>query len=93
MEEVLGRGSRWRRRIPYAVAAAAVLLAAGVGYAGQRSRAGLEVRLRKRTARAAFLTVSMQNRAAPVMGAALTMEPARGRSTEPEGLELVGVMF
>ncbi|HUF34394.1 MAG TPA: anti-sigma factor [Gemmatimonadales bacterium] len=43
--------------------------------------------------RPAFLTVAMPGVAAPVMGAALTVEPMVNRSGEPRGPELAHVMF
>jgi len=43
--------------------------------------------------RPAFLTVAMPGVAAPVMGAALTMEPMVNRTGEPTGPELAHVMF
>jgi hypothetical protein len=45
------------------------------------------------TARPAFLTVGMPGDKAPVMGAALTMEPVVNRSPEPKGMQLAHVMF
>jgi hypothetical protein len=43
--------------------------------------------------RPAFMTVPMPGVAAPVMGAALTMEPAVNRSDEPKGVTLAHVVF
>lgn len=43
--------------------------------------------------RPAFMTLPMPGVAAPVMGAALTMEPAVNRSNEPEGVTLAHVVF
>jgi hypothetical protein len=45
------------------------------------------------TQRPAFMTLPMPGVAAPVMGAALTMEPAINRSGEPKGVELAHVVF
>jgi hypothetical protein len=45
------------------------------------------------TARPSFMTVSMPKVKAPVMGAALTMEPMVNRSTEPRGLQLAHLVF
>jgi hypothetical protein len=45
------------------------------------------------TAHPALLTVSMPGSSAPVMGAALTMEPMVNRSPEPQGMQLAHVMF
>jgi hypothetical protein len=45
------------------------------------------------TARPAFMTVSMPKVKAPVMGAALTVEPMVNRSTEPRGLQLAHLVF
>jgi len=41
----------------------------------------------------AILTVGMPGEASPVMGAALTVEPAVNRSPEPQGMQLAHVMF
>jgi len=41
----------------------------------------------------AILTVGMPGESAPVMGAALTVEPAVNRSPEPQGMQLAHVMF
>jgi hypothetical protein len=43
--------------------------------------------------RPAFMTLPMPGVAAPVMGAALTMEPAVNRSDEPKGPTLAHVVF
>jgi len=43
--------------------------------------------------RPAFMTLPMPGVSAPVMGAALTMEPAVNRSSEPKGVTLAHVMF
>jgi hypothetical protein len=43
--------------------------------------------------RPAFMTLPMPGVAAPVMGAALTMEPAVNRSGEPHGVTLAHVVF
>lgn len=43
--------------------------------------------------RPAFMTLPMPGVAAPVMGAALTMEPAVNRSDEPKGVTLAHVVF
>src|SRR5262245_2722899 len=43
--------------------------------------------------RPAFMTLPMPGVPAPVMGAALTMEPAVNRSNEPEGVTLAHVVF
>jgi hypothetical protein len=43
--------------------------------------------------RPAFMTLPMPGVAAPVMGAALTMEPAVSRSDEPKGPTLAHVVF
>ena len=43
--------------------------------------------------RPAFMTLPMPRVAAPVKGAALTMEPAVNRSDEPEGVTLAHVVF
>ncbi len=43
--------------------------------------------------RPAFMTLPMPGVAAPVMGAALTMEPVVSRSSEPEGVTLAHVVF
>jgi hypothetical protein len=45
------------------------------------------------TSRPAFLTLPMPPVPAPVMGAALTVEPAVSRSSEPEGPQLAHVTF
>jgi hypothetical protein len=45
------------------------------------------------TRRPAFLTLPMPGVAAPVTGAALTMEPAMNRSSEPKGITLAHVVF
>jgi Anti-sigma-K factor rskA len=45
------------------------------------------------TARPAFMTVSMPKVKAPVMGAALTVEPMVNRSPEPRGLQLAHLVF
>ncbi len=45
------------------------------------------------SSRPAFLTLGMPPVPAPVMGAALTVEPAVSRSSEPEGPQLVHVTF
>lgn len=45
------------------------------------------------TSRPAFLTLPMPPVPAPVMGAALTVEPAISRSSEPEGPQLAHVTF
>ncbi len=45
------------------------------------------------TQRPAFMTLPMPGVAAPVMGAALTMEPVMSRSTEPKGVTLAHVVF
>lgn len=45
------------------------------------------------TQRPAFMTLPMPGVAAPVMGAALTMEPAVNRSSEPKGVTLAHVVF
>ena len=45
------------------------------------------------TQRPAFMTLPMPGVAAPVMGAALTMEPAVNRSSEPQGVTLAHVVF
>ena len=41
----------------------------------------------------AILTVGMPGESSPVMGAALTVEPAVNRSPEPQGMQLAHVMF
>jgi hypothetical protein len=41
----------------------------------------------------AILTVGMPGESSPVMGAALTVEPAVTRSPEPQGMQLAHVMF
>ena len=41
----------------------------------------------------AIMTVGMPGESAPVMGAALTVEPAVNRSSEPQGMQLAHVMF
>jgi len=41
----------------------------------------------------AILTVGMPGQSSPVMGAALTVEPAVNRSPEPQGMQLAHVMF
>ena len=41
----------------------------------------------------AILTVGMPGESAPVMGAALTVEPAVNRSPEPQGMQLAHVVF
>jgi hypothetical protein len=43
--------------------------------------------------RPAIMTLPMPGSAAPVMGAALTMEPAVSRSDEPTGPTLAHVVF
>jgi len=43
--------------------------------------------------RPAFMTLPMPGVAAPVIGAALTMEPVVNRSNEPKGVELAHVVF
>lgn len=43
--------------------------------------------------RPAFMTLPMPGVAAPVMGAALTMEPAFARTSEPKGVTLAHVVF
>jgi hypothetical protein len=45
------------------------------------------------TRRPAFLTLPMPGVPAPVMGAALTMEPEVNRSSRPEGVTLAHVVF
>jgi hypothetical protein len=45
------------------------------------------------TQRPAFMTLPMPGVSAPVMGAALTMEPAVNRSPEPKGVTLAHVVF
>jgi hypothetical protein len=45
------------------------------------------------TRRPAFLTLPMPGVKAPVMGAALTMEPVVNRSSEPKGITLAHVVF
>jgi hypothetical protein len=45
------------------------------------------------TQRPAFMTLPMPGVAAPVMGAALTMEPMVNRSNEPTGVTLAHVTF
>jgi hypothetical protein len=45
------------------------------------------------TARPAFLTLPMPPVQSPVMGAALTVEPALNRSSEPQGQQLAHVTF
>jgi Anti-sigma-K factor rskA, C-terminal len=45
------------------------------------------------TRRPAFMTLPMPGVAAPVMGAALTMEPVVNRSGEPQGVTLAHVVF
>jgi len=45
------------------------------------------------TRRPAFLTLPMPGVSAPVMGAALTMEPVVNRSSEPRGVMLAHVVF
>jgi hypothetical protein len=51
------------------------------------------VELNLDTARPAFMTVPMPNVKAPVMGAALTVEPMLNRSTEPRGVQLAHLVF
>jgi anti-sigma-K factor RskA len=43
--------------------------------------------------RPAFMTLPMPGVAAPVMGAALTMEPMGGSTNEPRGVTLAHVTF
>jgi negative regulator of sigma E activity len=45
------------------------------------------------TQRPAFMTLPMPGVAAPVMGAALTVEPVVNRSSEPEGVTLAHLVF
>jgi hypothetical protein len=45
------------------------------------------------TARPAFVTLPMPPVRSPVMGAALTVEPALNRSSEPQGQQLAHVTF
>jgi hypothetical protein len=45
------------------------------------------------TRRPAFMTLPMPGVAAPVMGAALTMEPVVNRSSEPRGVTLAHLVF
>jgi len=45
------------------------------------------------TSRPAFLTLGMPPVPAPVMGAALTVEPAVSTSSEPQGPQLAHVTF
>jgi hypothetical protein len=171
--EILERRGRWRRWVPYGVAAAGVLLALGTGYRGGEERRALRSVLADRenrllaledtlsvlrgarqvvqtpiamegrhggllifqdpashrwcvvvhglppapagnvyqfwfitesgmvrsvivnadTAHPAFLTLPMPPVQSPVMGAALTVEPALNRSSEPQGLQLAHVTF
>jgi hypothetical protein len=51
------------------------------------------VEVNAETSRPAFLTLPMPPVAAPVMGAALTVEPAVSRSSEPLGPQLAHVTF
>jgi hypothetical protein len=170
---ILDRPGRWSRRVPYALAAATLLLALGLGYRGRQEgrtlhalladretkmlalqdtlsvlrsahqvlqipismaghRGGLlifqdagshrwcvivhglppapsgnvyqfwfitesgmvrSVEVNADTARPAFLTLPMPPVPAPVMGAALTIEPAVNRSSEPQGPQLAHVTF
>lgn len=170
---ILDRSGRWRRRLPYAAAAAAILLAVGLGYQNGAERRELRRQLAAReerlmalqdtlsvlrganqvlqanvsmdghhggllifqdasshrwcvivhglppapagsvyqfwfitesgmvrsvevkadTGHPAFVTLPMPRVAAPVMGAALTVESVVNRSAEPKGLELAHVTF
>jgi hypothetical protein len=171
--DILDRPRAWRRRMPYALAAAALLLAVGLGVNGRAEGARLRsllsdthgrmmaledtlsvlrsaqqvaqipismggrqggllifqdavshrwcvivhglppapsgnvyqfwfitetgmvrsVEVNADTSRPAILTLSMPPDPAPVMGAALTVEPAVSRSSEPQGPQLAHITF
>ncbi len=171
--EILDPPRRWRRRLPALAAAAALLIAAGIGLSAKREQRHLEglianreqrlmaledtlsvlrqaqqvqqasismgdhrggllifqdavshrwcvivhglppapsgnvyqfwfitqngmvrsVEVNPDTARPAFMTVPMPSVKAPVMGAALTVEPMINRSTEPRGVQLAHLVF
>ncbi len=59
------------------------------------TKAGMvrSVELRLESNRPAFATVAMPNTPGPVMGAALTVEPATSRAPEPSGPELAHIAF